>query len=814
MLSSTAKTLRRIDWLAFVLVTCTYCSSEAKEWRRANATCPKLSHCQCTVVKKGALTSCRNVVKRQELDADMAKLAGIVHSRLTFDDVQITELPASWFSNHSVIMLVVKNSPLREIETGAVSGIDRLSRLLLEKDQIEVVPYDLSAAKRLRWLYIRKNHIRSLQGMLSLPELFELDLRFNAIETIDEKYFSGMANLRSLLLSSNKIQHLPRMLFKDTKKLKYVEFRSNRITMINALFDDLRYLEVLDLSRNVITDIDDLMASRMPYLKTINLEDNRINVIPEISASNAMIERVLLNRNQINEVRHGAFASLEAMSRVEMSNNSLSSLDKSVFHADSKLEHLALSGNDITSIRGTFRNIHWIKELVLAFNEIEDITDAFKELALLRVLSLRNNFVSHVRDGTFSDNPGLVEINLSNNKIQWIGRNAFKGLVTLNKLILHGNQLLSLNGSVSNLLFVQYLDASFNAIQSLEEGEFSNNGHLTYIQLAYNNISGVRGAFTGATSLVGLVLRGNQVRLLRRTDFTERLTTKPTLTLDDNPLMCDCRLAWLLGRNSEVRTRSYPKCESPPWLKGTLLRNLTRQQVIRWQDNCELGCRCDCREDSLGERTIAVDCSSAALNRTPQAFPEDTTRLELRDNRIEGLDDALIKGAPRLEVLSLRNNLLTGLNVTQIPESVRSLDLSGNRMKRLPYDLVTGRNLVTLRLSANPFVCECTDYPFRQWIEAHGHTILDAGDIVCAENPNSPVSSKAFATLGQKELCPAAVPGVIAYLLPVLGILCLPLVAESWVLQGGRVPLVRFCPSRFSAPAVTSGVRCTNKHGA
>lgn len=282
----------------------------------------------------------------------------------------------------------------------------------------------------------------------------------------------------------------------------------------------------------MITDIEELMASKMPYLKTINLEDNRINVIPEVSASNAMIGRVLLNRNQIIEVRPGAFAALEAMSRVEMSNNSISSLDESVFHANSKLEHLALSGNEMTSILGTFRNIHWIKELVLASNEIEDITDAFKGLTLLRVLSLKNNVVSHVQDGTFSDNPGLVEINLSHNKLQWIGRNAFKGLVTLNKLILRGNQLLSLNGSVRNLPFVQYLDASFNAIQSMEKGEFSNSGHLTFIQFAYNNISDVRGAFTGATSLVGLGLRGNQVQLLRRTDFAERLTTKPTLTLD------------------------------------------------------------------------------------------------------------------------------------------------------------------------------------------------------------------------------------------------------------------------------------------
>ncbi|KAH6945565.1 hypothetical protein HPB50_009016 [Hyalomma asiaticum] len=778
--------LCQIYWLVFALATLALCLCDAKDWRKANATCPKLSICWCVVATKGALTTCSNVVKIQDLDADMAKLEGIVHAKLTLDHVQFTELPASLFSNHSLSMLVIKNSPLRDIERTAVSGIDKLVRLLLENDRLDVVPRDVSAAKRLHWLYIRRNHIKSLQGMLALPSLRELDLRFNAIETIDENYLSGMGYLRILRLSANKIQHLPNALFKDARKLKYAEFRSNRIQTINALFNDLRYLEVLDLSHNVITDIEDLMASKMPSLKTVNLNDNLINVIPGVSASNAMIERILINRNRITEVKPQAFAALEAISRVDISMNSLSRLDESVFHPYSRLEHLALSGNNITSIRGAFKNINWVKELALSLNKIEDITDVFQGLTLLRVLSLKNNLVSHVQDGTFSDNRGLVHINLSDNKIKWIGRSAFKGLVTLNKLLLRGNQLLSLNGSARNLPLVQYLDASFNAIQSLEKGEFSNNGQLTFIQLAANNISDVQGAFTETPNLVGVVLSGNQVELLRRTDFAAQLTAKLTITLDGNPLMCDCRLAWLQGFNRGPRSRSYRKCESPPWLKGRLLHNLTKQQFIRWEDKCEPGCQCDCHEGSLGERTIAVNCSAAGLDRLPQAFPDGTTRLELRDNRIEELDDTLINGAPHLEVLSLRNNLLTRLNGSQIPEKVRSLDLSGNRMKQLPYTLVTDRNLATLRLSANPFMCECTDYPFRQWIEAHGHKILDVGGIVCSESSNSLVSLKAFETLGQKELCPSAVPPAIAYLLPVLASLVIGLALSAAYLRYKR----------------------------
>ncbi|KAK8778012.1 hypothetical protein V5799_020647 [Amblyomma americanum] len=788
MRASTAKTASRVDLFAsaLVVVVCALCSVEARQWRKVNVTCPKLERCHCTTVNQGALTLCRDVSDASELDADMATLEGVIHRKLTFDQVQITELPARWFTNHTVIMLIVNNCPLRDIGEAALNGIDSLSRVMLENDQLESVPRGLTAAKHLHWLEVRKNRISFLQGVLFLPELYELDLRYNAIEVIDDAYLSGMPNLQILRLSSNRIQHLSPDLFKNTGKLKIVEFRNNRITAINNAFNSMRYLETLDLSDNMITDADGVFSSRMPYLKILKLDHNRIQVVTELASYNAMIKEVYLNDNEISQVDFGAFAAIEAMTRLYLNNNNISRLHGSVFHVESKLEILSLADNALTSVAGTFSRTRRMSDLRLFSNRIEDISDAFKGLTLLRKLSLMDNLVTHVPDGTFSDNSGLLEINLSNNRIWWVGKYAFKGIVTLEKVLLQNNRLLALNGSFKNLPKLRYVDASYNSIQSLEKGEFTNNGRLTSIHLAANNISTVQWAFTGASNLTVLVLRKNRVELLRRSDFARVLRVRPAFTIDDNPLLCDCRLAWLVRPDAEVQMRNYAACEGPPWLKGKLLADLTQNDLTKWQQDCQPGCQCDCVEDGIGDRAIHVDCSSAALNRAPKVYPEGTTQLELRNNRLEELDDALVNGAPHLQILSLKNNLLSSLNATNVPEKLRSLDISENRLKRFPHALVSQRELRTLRLSGNPFTCECSDYPFRQWIEAHGNAVLDIEEVICAESSNSMVSLKPFVNLGQKQLCPAAVPRAVAVLLPVLVALAMGLAISAAYLRYRR----------------------------
>ncbi|KAL1474143.1 hypothetical protein MTO96_038204 [Rhipicephalus appendiculatus] len=173
-----------------------------------------------------------------------------------------------------------------------------------------------------------------------------------------------------------------------------------------------------------------------------------------------------------------------------------------------------------------------IKVIKLSLNGILDISVPFRGLTELRELYMMSNMISSIPDGTFEDNFRAMHIDLSSNNIVWVGRNAFKGLLTLKVLRLHRNRLISLNGSVSSLPKLQYLGASYNAILRLEAGEFGTNGELTTISLKENNITDVQNAFIGVTRLQTLNLAGNNVEHLRRSDFALQITNKAALTVD------------------------------------------------------------------------------------------------------------------------------------------------------------------------------------------------------------------------------------------------------------------------------------------
>ncbi|XP_070378539.1 protein toll-like isoform X2 [Dermacentor albipictus] len=543
---------------------------------------------------------------------------------------------------------------------------------------------------------------------------------------------------------------------------------------------------VLHLMHNLIRDADSLFKSKLPNLKKVRLDENNLSVITKFAPSNFRIRELNLRHNSVTEIESRAFMPLTDLVILYLGHNNLSFVNESIFSFSSKLEFLNLSRNKLTTLTGAFNRVRQIRGLQLSFNRIDNITGVLNGLSWLRKLSFRNNLISCVPDGTFSDNSNLLTVDLASNNIRWLGRDAFKGLLTLRNLRLQNNQLLSLNGSVRGLPKLEYLGVSFNELQVVESGELENDASLTTVSFAKNNISSVEGAFTGATALRTLSLADNRVKRLLRKDFSPEMSSDMIVILDNNPLICDCRLAWLLPESSEVRVVEYPICDGPWWLRGWPLLNLTERDLLRREEGCDSGCRCECHKASLGPGSIGVNCSSVPMGRIPKAFPRGTTELDLSGNRLKHLGDFGTEAPLDLRVLSVKNKLLESINVTDIPEGVNSLDLSGNILRHLPYDLVTRGRLTSLWLSGNHFTCDCADYSFRGWIQAHQNVIRDAKDIICAESPNPGVSGKALLTLGEKDLCPTVVPRGTTYLLLSMGLLAILLALAATYLHKKR----------------------------
>ncbi|XP_035218752.1 follicle-stimulating hormone receptor-like, partial [Stegodyphus dumicola] len=178
---------------------------------------------------------------------------------------------------------------------------------------------------------------------------------------------------------------------------------------------------------------------------------------------------------------------------------------------------------------------------------------------ILKDRNLASNNIRTIPDFAFQNLKKLNILCLENNEIEYMGRNAFEGLVSLKVLEINGNQLLELPLALSSLPNLKELtlseiqlledfpdiagtsslehlridraklsyvpadlcittpslrsfDLSYNAIESIDENLFVDQGNLIDLFLSHNLISRIlKNSFLGLSSLQVLDLESNEI---------------------------------------------------------------------------------------------------------------------------------------------------------------------------------------------------------------------------------------------------------------------------------------------------------------
>ncbi|XP_034925715.1 receptor-like protein EIX2 isoform X2 [Populus alba] len=244
----------------------------------------------------------------------------------------------------------------------------------------------------------------------------------------------------------------------------------------NSLLE-LQHLNYLDLSLNNLDEsIMDFIGS-LSSLRYLNLSYNLFTVTIPYHLKN-------LSRLQSLDLSYSFDASVENLGW-------LSHL--------SSLEHLDLSGSDLSKLQGLvpdgFRKMSALTKLVLSRNQLEGGIPRFLgEMCSLHTLDLcHNNLTGELSDLT-RNLSGRTESSL---EILRLCQNQLHGSLTdiarfssLRELDISNNQL---NGSIPEsigfLSKLDYFDVSFNSLQGLVSGgHFSNLSNLKHLDLSYNSL--------------------------------------------------------------------------------------------------------------------------------------------------------------------------------------------------------------------------------------------------------------------------------------------------------------------------------------
>ncbi|XP_063612976.1 protein toll-like [Penaeus indicus] len=640
-------------------------------------------------------------------------------------------------------------------------------------------------------LKLRGNNFQSLPPnvLQYTPKLTYFQLSYNNIPTISETLFQNTTQLKTIHLMKNGFTHLPEGLFKNLNKLTNISLWDNNIERIGPkLFQNLPSLWSLELSYNNISTLDPDVFASIPNAGKILLLSNRIENLPEHLFRNCTnLEYVNMNDNRITSLPSELFRETKKIYSIELNNNMISSLPEDLFKGLSKLGKLKMKRNALKTLpSGLLSDLSKLEVLDLQSNVIEELPSGFLDSQqIMDILILKNNSLAELPEGIFKNCAGLHQLYMSHNKFSSLQSSWFPAPVTtLRELDLESNNIsfsfiasgqgisVEENFPLLSQVNLEKIKLGYNRITAIPQAFSSNFVNLTELSLTHNDIE-----FVDASDLifksdeVALHLENNKIRTIDLQQIQNIVSYKVIdLFMAGNQLLCDCNLYWFLailqGKHLDGEVPQL-KVIRPEELNCVyagdettvkpLLRVSSEMLTCRLQD-CSERCKCYTRPH---DNMYIVDCAYQKLHDIPRIISQEeqnlhnySLTLNLRNNSISNLDQLQNPEYRNLVNLTIPNNYLVSLNESILPDSLRVLDIHGNKFTYLEPSVVDYFNKtdITLSLGENPWVCDCKLTDLQSFLRSQELKVLDFHNIRCMN------FNETLGDVTEGDMCPIVLP--------------------------------------------------------
>ncbi|KAM3838396.1 leucine-rich repeat and immunoglobulin-like domain-containing nogo receptor-interacting protein 2 [Diretmus argenteus] len=346
---------------------------------------------------------------------------------------------------------------------------------------------------------------------------------------------------------------------------------------------------VLDLSKNKLRSITPDNFSSFQQLEDLDLSDNLINVVePGSFRSQLSLRSLTFRSNLIQLVPAGVLSGLTNLTLLDLSHNRLVVLLDHGFQDLRRLSSLEVGDNELVFIsQRAFTGLLGLRSLTLERSNLTVVpTDALAHLHSLVELRMRYLSIAFLKPYSFKRLARLRRLEID----YWPWLDAVPPLslhgLNLTMLFITNTNLSAFPGpALRNLPYLTHLNLSYCRIQHIQQGELGQFPHLLELRLQGAQLISIEPfAFVGLTALQLLDVSQNRLDSLERGVFAS-LDTLQRLYLGDNPLVCDCRLLWLLNGHKPPSLQILdvqPECISPERLLGKLLHDLKEPLVSRY----------------------------------------------------------------------------------------------------------------------------------------------------------------------------------------------------------------------------------------
>lgn len=458
-----------------------------------------------------------------------------------------------------------------------------------------------------------------------------MELQDNPLSAVEGPFLVS-GTLQYLDISSCNLTRINPQFFDNITSLTTVDLSNNPLTtLVSGVFDVLTSLDTLKLNDCKLTTVPDNVFTTLANLKNLELAGNQLGSTnwPELLGSLTRLEYLNLRKTGLTAVSEDTFSNCTNLVTLILADNELRDLDVAAT-LGSSVDHLELLDLSNCKIQGpisgdAFANATRLKSLYLSGNPLfaPDLEEALAPLPKLERLFMSKCGLRRLPDN-FNVFDNLVELDISHNplvnvfakllaplekleylnmgysNLSYLAPDSFYNLTSLKRLVLSGNDLLSLEaGLFGNLTQLTTIELEFCGLKRpLNANSFFKNltymdlreirlggnplvipsagpvfpkslSQVTILDLSNCNITHLNSdAFKNTNNITDLNLAGNRLsskedslRFLERLEHLEKInlssnnltTIDPevfvnnpklhSLNLIGNPFICDCKIA-------------------------------------------------------------------------------------------------------------------------------------------------------------------------------------------------------------------------------------------------------------------------------
>ncbi|NWV65815.1 LIGO3 protein, partial [Malurus elegans] len=258
--------------------------------------------------------------------------------------------------------------------------------------------------------------------------------------------------LRSVLCHRKRLTAIPEGIPSETRVL---ELNKNRIRCLNP--GDLApypLLEELDFSENIISNVEPGAFSNLFNLQTLRLRGNQLKLIPP-----------------------GVFTKLTNLTLLDISENKLVILLDYMFQDLRNLKSLEVGDNDLVYIsQRAFSGLLGLEQLTIERCNLTAISaESLSYLQNLEVLRLRHLSISALEEQNFRKLYNLLQLEIDNwPLLEEVSPSSFQGLNLTSLSITYTNITAVPAAALRNLVYLRYLNLSYNPISTVLKGSFKD----------------------------------------------------------------------------------------------------------------------------------------------------------------------------------------------------------------------------------------------------------------------------------------------------------------------------------------------------